>query len=62
MTHAGMTAEARSRAGITDNLIRLSVGVEDTADLLADFQQALDAVLEKELVAEEGPSRQPLPL
>jgi cystathionine gamma-synthase len=40
-SHRGMPAEARQRAGISDGLIRLSVGVEDIEDLLADLQQAL---------------------
>ena len=44
MTHAGMGAEARAQAGITDGLIRLSVGCEDAADLAADLKQALDSL------------------
>jgi cystathionine gamma-synthase/cystathionine gamma-lyase/cystathionine beta-lyase len=43
-SHAGMSAEDRATAGITDDLIRLSVGIEDADDLLADFAQALDKV------------------
>lgn len=43
-SHAGMSAEDRAAAGITDDLIRLSVGIEDAGDLLADFAQALDKV------------------
>jgi cystathionine gamma-synthase len=41
MTHASMTPEARARAGISDGVIRLSVGIEDPADLLADLDAAL---------------------
>ena len=41
MTHAAMSAEAREQAGITDGLLRLSVGIESAADLLADLQLAL---------------------
>jgi cystathionine gamma-synthase len=41
MTHASMTPEARRRAGITDGVIRLSVGIEDPADLVADLEAAL---------------------
>ncbi len=41
MTHASMTPEARRRAGIGDGLIRLSVGIEDAADLIEDLRQAL---------------------
>ena len=44
MTHSTYTAEERAAAGITDGLVRLSCGLEDTADLLADVTQALDAV------------------
>ena len=40
-SHRGMTAEARRRAGISDSLIRLSVGVEAIEDLLADLDQAI---------------------
>jgi len=41
MTHAGMEAEARRRAGISDSLLRLSVGIESGDDLLADLQGGL---------------------
>jgi cystathionine gamma-synthase len=41
MTHASMTPEARLRAGITDGVIRLSVGIEAPEDLVADLDQAL---------------------
>ena len=44
MTHASMPREMRLRAGITDGLVRVAIGCEDTADLLADFEQALQAV------------------
>lgn len=43
MTHAAMTPEARATAGITDGLLRLSVGLEHPEDLLADLAAALDA-------------------
>lgn len=43
MTHAGMTAEARRAAGITDSLLRLSIGLEAEADLIADLESALTA-------------------
>jgi len=42
MTHAAMDAAARQRAGISDTLVRLSVGIEETADLVRDLAQALD--------------------
>lgn len=41
MTHASVPAEQRAALGITDTLIRLSVGIEDEADLIADLDQAL---------------------
>jgi len=41
MTHASIPAAERQRAGVGDGLIRLSVGVEDVADLIADLEQAL---------------------
>ena len=41
MTHAAMTPEARAKAGIPDGLLRLSVGIEATDDLLADIAAAL---------------------
>lgn len=44
MTHASMDAEARRIAGIGDGLLRLSVGIEDSADLVDDLVRALDAV------------------
>ena len=41
MTHASMKAELRRQAGITDGLVRLSVGIEDVSEILADLKQAL---------------------
>ena len=41
MTHASVPEDKRARLGITDNLVRLSVGVEDVDDLIADLEQAL---------------------
>ena len=43
MTHADMGEEARSVAGISDNLLRLSVGLEDERDLLAGLEAGLAA-------------------
>src|SRR4029434_6993151 len=43
MTHASVEPEERARIGITDGLIRLSVGLEDPEDLIADAQAALAA-------------------
>jgi len=45
MTHASMDAEARAAAGITDSLVRLSVGIEAAADLTADLSRCLDEAL-----------------
>ena len=44
MTHAGMSREARIEAGITDGLVRYSTGIEDVEDLLADLEQAFQAI------------------
>ena len=44
MTHASMTPEVRATAGITDALLRLSVGIEPSDDLVADLRAALDGV------------------
>ena len=41
MTHASLEREERERLGVTDNLLRLSVGIEDYEDLQADLDQAL---------------------
>ena len=40
-THHGLTAEERTRRGISDAMLRLSVGLEDVEDLIADLEQAL---------------------
>ena len=40
-THHDTSAEERARRGITDGMLRLSVGLEDAADLIADLEQAL---------------------
>jgi methionine-gamma-lyase len=45
MTHAGVCAEGRHEAGITDGLVRLSVGCEDFEDIRADLEQALAAAV-----------------
>ena len=44
MTHASMPREARLAAGISDGLVRLSIGIEDLADILADLDQALGCI------------------
>jgi cystathionine gamma-lyase len=41
MTHASVPVERRAALGITDNLVRLSVGVEEIADLKVDLDRAL---------------------
>jgi len=43
-THSGLSKETRDRIGITDALIRISVGIEDPDDLVADLEMALNAV------------------
>ena len=44
MTHASVPVKERNELGITDNFIRISVGIEDINDLKADLKQALDAI------------------
>lgn len=44
MTHASVDEEKRQRLGITDGLVRISVGIEDTDDIIADLDQALEKI------------------
>ncbi|WP_294444960.1 PLP-dependent transferase, partial [uncultured Sphingomonas sp.] len=44
MTHLSVADERKAALGITDNLVRISIGVEDADDLIADFEQALAAI------------------
>jgi methionine-gamma-lyase len=44
MTHSGVPKETRDRLGISDALIRISVGIEDPDDLIADLGEALKSV------------------
>src|SRR3954453_3020239 len=43
-THSGMSDQELAESGVTDGLVRVSVGIEDWRDLLADFEQALAAI------------------
>ena len=61
MTHASMDAEARRVAGISDGLLRLSVGIESARDLVGDLTRALDAV-ERVIPQERSECRDPLAL
>ncbi|ARJ51012.1 bifunctional cystathionine gamma-lyase/homocysteine desulfhydrase [Staphylococcus lutrae] len=45
MTHASIPPEIRAKEGIVDGLVRVSLGIEDTDDLVADLKQALDALV-----------------
>jgi len=45
MSHAPVAREEREKLGISDNLVRLSVGLEDVEDLIADLDQALLAAV-----------------
>lgn len=49
MSHAAMEPEERAKRGITDGLLRFSVGLEHVDDLIADFAQALDAIAVKSI-------------
>lgn len=44
MTHLSVPDERKAALGISDNLVRISIGVEDAGDLIADFEQALNAI------------------
>src|SRR5207302_6030864 len=44
MTHASVPKEQREKLGITDSLVRLSVGIEDVRDLIGDLKSALEAI------------------
>jgi cystathionine gamma-lyase/cystathionine beta-lyase/cystathionine gamma-lyase/homocysteine desulfhydrase len=44
MTHAAVGPEGRAKLGITDGLMRVSVGIEDVEDIVADLEQALDSI------------------
>jgi hypothetical protein len=48
MTHASVPADLRAAMGLTDGLVRLSCGVEDVGDLLADLEQAFEGIPERE--------------
>jgi len=50
MTHAGVDKEEKLRYGITDNMVRISVGVENASDLIWDIEQALATISEPVLV------------
>ena len=54
MTHKSIPAEKRKSAGVADSLIRLSVGLEEVEDLIADLEQALNASTKKTRVAIES--------
>jgi cystathionine gamma-synthase len=56
MSHASMAPEQREDAGITDGLIRLSVGIESTDDLRADLSQALTAGAEAAASGHDTPA------
>ena len=47
MTHAGMSEEARKTAGISNALLRISVGIEDSLDLINDLQNAFNAATKR---------------
>jgi methionine-gamma-lyase len=61
MTHSTYTAEERRAHGISDGLVRVSAGLEDTDDLIADIAQALDAA-GKQAAAPAPPPARPEPV
>jgi len=44
MTHSKLSAEAKKQGGITDDLVRLSIGIEDVEDIIGDLEQALEKI------------------
>lgn len=50
MTHSSVPEDQREKLNITDNLIRLSVGLEDEEDLVEDLRQALEVAMKKQKV------------
>ncbi|NHM31823.1 cystathionine beta-lyase [Neobacillus terrae] len=54
MSHAAMPQAEREKRGITNSLLRLSVGLENPDDLIIDFSQALENVNKKELILQQG--------
>jgi cystathionine beta-lyase/cystathionine gamma-synthase len=44
MTHAALGERGRKEIGLTDGMVRISVGIEDAADIIADLDQALAAI------------------
>ena len=51
MTHASMGPEARARAGISEGLVRISVGIENVGDLIDDLKVALRKVADRSVRA-----------
>lgn len=54
ITHVGMGAEARVKAGITDNLLRKSVSLAAEADLISDLERSLAALMKEVSIAVES--------
>ena len=54
MTHFELPREERLKVGITDELVRLAVGIEDKQDLIEDLGQAFDIAYERYLQRHEG--------
>lgn len=50
MTHASVPVEDRIKLGITDNLIRISVGIEDVQDLIEDLDEALKKAVSNDVI------------
>jgi methionine-gamma-lyase len=55
MTHAAMKREDRLSCGITDGLVRISVGCEDRGDLVADLKRGLDGLIDDSGVSARDP-------
>ncbi len=44
MTHSKLSKEATEKAGITEGLVRISIGIEEVEDIITDLEQAMDKV------------------
>jgi O-acetylhomoserine (thiol)-lyase len=56
-THRQMSADEQRMAGVTSEMIRLSIGIEHVDDIIADLDQALDAASDRESLAVRNPDR-----
>ena len=61
MTHSTYTGQERAAHGISDGLVRLSIGMEDIEDVLADIAQAFDMVQHRASLVQAAAHAEPCP-